>query len=91
VFVYIGALDRYIEAAARLLQTKGLMIFSIQETMQHDYILGADLRYAHKASYIERLAARYYFHIQRLEQIDVRHDQGRPLAGRLIVLQKPNE
>jgi predicted TPR repeat methyltransferase len=91
VFVYIGALDRYIEAAARLLQTKGLLIFSIQETMQHDYILGADLRYAHKASYIERLAARYYFHIQRLEPIDVRHDQGRPLAGRLIVLQKPNE
>ncbi len=89
VFVYIGALDAIFAQVRRVLHGDGLFGFSVQllpgaepETAESEsYALGEDLRFAHSAAYLRRLAAKHNFEIQSLQTISSRQDRGRDVPG----------
>lgn len=87
VFVYVGDLDAVFAAVARVLPPGGVFLFSVEEADAGQSLqLRPSARYAHSQSYVESLAARHGFEVQRADRQTLRHDQGRPIAGLLMRL-----
>lgn len=86
VFVYLGDLDPVFRASARALESGGLFAFTVQRGAGADYELGADLRYAHSADYLRRLAAARDFRVASLVDASTRKDAGRDVPGLAAVM-----
>ncbi len=88
VFVYIGDLSPIFAACARVLQPGGLFLFTTQEADNGDVRIGADLRYAHSARYIEAVAARSSLAVRRLDRVSTRKEAGKAVPGLAAALWK---
>lgn len=87
VLIYIADLAPLFGAAFRVLRAGGLFAFTVQ-TAESGFQLGADLRYAHAASYIRETAGGTGFALRVLEPGVIRQDAGRDVAGLVAVLEK---
>jgi predicted TPR repeat methyltransferase len=89
VFVYVGALDGVFAGVARVLDPGGLFLFSAEEADDgRDLELRTSGRYAHGRAGLERLAAQEGFETLRVERATLRHEQGRPITGLLLLLRR---
>lgn len=85
VLVYLGSLEGLFGQARRLLRHGGRLLLSIEELdTDEDYVLQPTGRYAHRSSYLERLAADHGFIMERNERIPLRSEGGSMLQGRLL-------
>jgi len=86
VFIYIGALESTFADIARALKTGGRFAFSIEECAG-DFELRRSGRYAQSDAYVLQ-CARPWFSRTQARQVVVRQESGRPLEGRLYVMQR---
>lgn len=86
VFVYVGALAEVFAAVAGRLAPGGLFAFSLEQGNGEDLTLRDSLRYAHGRGYLRRLAAECGFTVTAVEQVVLRFDRDRPVAGLIVVL-----
>ncbi len=89
VFVYMGDLEGVFGETARVLQKGGLFGFSLQATMAEGYVLGDDLRFAHSRGYLDRLAAKFGFKVENVQDASYRKDRDIAVPGLIVVLEKP--
>jgi predicted TPR repeat methyltransferase len=89
VFIYVGALDVVLSAAARRLAPGGLLAFTVEQADPgHELQLRPSLRYAHGRLLIERAAASCGLSVRALWAAAIREDQRRPVKGWYVLLQK---
>jgi predicted TPR repeat methyltransferase len=89
VFIYVGAIDAVVSAAARRLAPGGVLAFSVEQADPgRDLQLRPSLRYAHGRSAIERLAASSGLGVRALWSAAIREDQGQPVMGWYALLQR---
>jgi predicted TPR repeat methyltransferase/Flp pilus assembly protein TadD len=86
VFVYIGDLSEVFQAVRRRLRPGGFFCFSVEAGGQEDFVLGTNLRYAHSAAYVRKLAEEHGFIPEAIESSVIRHDGGAQVLGHLAVL-----
>lgn len=91
VLVYVGALERTFDAAARALGDGGWFAFSVEALDQtgEDLRLQGSLRYAHHLDHLRRLARTHGLTERVVERVALREDQGRPVMGWCTVWQAP--
>jgi predicted TPR repeat methyltransferase len=91
VFIYVGDLDRVMDAASAALAPGGLLAFSIEllDEGGGDFTLLAAGRYAHAAAYVEKVAGDRGLRVRLAERFDIRHEAGKPVAAILYLLEKP--
>ncbi len=97
---YFGALEDMLDAIRDRLAPGGRCIFSVEELLpDHDGVipgdntwsLGRQGRYAHAASYVARAAEDRGFRVLTLDPETLRHEAGGPVAGLLVVLERPRD
>jgi predicted TPR repeat methyltransferase len=93
VVPYLGALDALFAGVARNSPSGGLFAFSTETPPEaaltgRAYIVGPHQRFAHAADYIRRELARHGFAIAWSEPITVRSEEGRPVAGELVIARR---
>lgn len=90
VLPYMGELGAFFAGLKARLNSGGVIAFSSEtQTDQvfqgRDFMVGAYQRFAHAEDYLRRLMEQHGFECLRCENIIVRHEQGQPVAGQLIV------
>jgi predicted TPR repeat methyltransferase len=91
VFIYVGALEKVIPAAARALRAGGMLAFSIEALdTGADYALRSSGRYAHSHAYIRRLAGDAGLGELAFEPAVLRQERGEAIRGHICILQKPH-
>lgn len=86
VLMYLGNLDSVFVIALRLLGSKGLFAFSVEDAdAQGDFVLRPSLRYAHSQTYIEGLCKRFGLDILAISKTIIRNDGGKPVSGILFL------
>lgn len=90
VFIYIGDLADLIPAAFRALRPGGTLIFSCETAAdsEGDFVLRPSKRYAHSRTYVERLCRGAGFAVVGFEEIELRMEEGVPIAGYIAVAEK---
>ncbi len=89
VFIYVGAIDAVVSAAARRLAPGGVLAFSVEQADPgHDLQLRPSLRYAHGRQSIEQLAASCGLAVRALWAAAIREDQGQQVMGWYVLLQR---
>jgi predicted TPR repeat methyltransferase len=86
VFVYIGDLSEVFQAVRCRLRPGGFFCFSVEAGEEADFVLGTNLRYAHSAAYLRKLAEDHGFMLEAIESCVIRHDKGTEVLGHLAVL-----
>lgn len=95
VLPYLGDLTIFIKGLADHLNVGGCAIFST-ETLpdeafaQEGFTVGKYQRFAHLLSYIEAGVAFQNLELIKTSEIIVRHEQGLPIQGHLILVKKSN-
>ncbi len=87
VFTYIGELEPVFLACHQVLQSAGHLIFSV-EAAEDGYTLRESGRYAHSSAYLASLAERVGFAVLSIQETILRTENGAPIAGRIVVLQR---
>ncbi len=89
VFLYLGALERIVAAAARICIDGGLFAFSAE---RHDgsepMMLRPSRRFAHSPTYLRNVLLRSGFEILSLESHFIRMDRGEPIEGLIVVARR---
>jgi len=89
VFIYVGALDRVLQAAAAAIANDGRFVFTIEELgAAGDFALLPAGRYAHAPEYVMAAAERAGFRGVQSEPFDIRVEAGRPVRARIYALEK---
>ena len=88
VFIYIGDLEPIFAALAERMPSGGRFAFSVEHLEEGDFKLLPTGRYAQSRSYIERLAKVASFAIVSWRDFTLRHEWGRPIAGRAYLMQR---
>jgi predicted TPR repeat methyltransferase len=89
VFIYVGDLDRILQAALAALAPEGRFVFTIEELMTPgDYVLLRSGRYAHAPDYVMAAAERAGFRGVQSDPFDIRIEAGRPVQARIYALEK---
>jgi predicted TPR repeat methyltransferase len=89
VLSYFGDLRPVFEAAHRALRGPGLFVATVEAGSDAGrYAAARTGRYQHGGDYLRRRAAEAGFELQRLDDIDLRLEQGRPVAGYAFVLRR---
>ena len=57
--------------------------------MAEGYVLGDDLRFAHSRGYLDRLAAKFGFKVENVQDASYRKDRDIAVPGLIVVLEKP--
>jgi predicted TPR repeat methyltransferase len=91
VFVYIGDLEAVVASARRVLRPGGWLAFSVESLSAGEYRLQPTGRYAHAPAYIEALARRHGFERVAQQEVTLRVEQGRPVAGQLQLWRRTAE
>ncbi|MDQ9170401.1 tetratricopeptide repeat protein [Oxalobacteraceae bacterium R-40] len=86
VFIYVGDLDIVFRSVRRILAPEGCFAFTVEAGDDQDLRLMPSLRYTHSESYVRNLAAKYGFHIDRIDRAAIRFDQTRPIEGLYVYL-----
>lgn len=89
VFVYVGALEPVLAAAARALRPGGWLLFSIEVAADADasgFALQSTGRYGHSAGVLARQAHALGFTVELDEPIDLRRERAQMLRGRVMRL-----
>jgi predicted TPR repeat methyltransferase len=89
VLIYIGDLAPVFAGAFEAVRPGGLFAFSTEVSEGEDIRLTATLRYAHAATYLERLAAQTGWQVESVRQAMLRSEEGRGVPGHLAVLRRP--
>ncbi|HYC14917.1 MAG TPA: tetratricopeptide repeat protein [Stellaceae bacterium] len=84
VFIYLGMLDAIFSEAARLSRPRALFAFSVEQCAGADWQLQESGRYAHSATYVERMALEHRFAVSLKAEQPIR----KPIVGLLYVLTK---
>lgn len=93
VLPYMGDLADFFAHAAARLEEGGLFAFS-SETLPETDFAGGDFtvtphqRFAHTEAYLRLLLERNGFSVLHFLPITVRHEEGQPIAGHLVVARK---
>lgn len=96
VFVYMGLLDEIVSEAKRLLRADGFFMFSVEALgsppgdaagleSKPDYKLNQSGRYAHSASYLEKLSSANGFNSISMISTPVRLENGLPIPAWAVV------
>jgi predicted TPR repeat methyltransferase len=97
---YFGALDDMLGAVRARLRPGGRFIFSVEELLPDhdgtvpgngDWALGRLGRYAHAARHVAATADALGFRCLALERETLRHEAGGPVAGLILVLERPRD
>ncbi len=88
VFSYLGDLETLLERAYNALKPSGLLIFSVERMTHGAFALQKNMRYAHSKEYIESLAQKMNFSIERCHNAVLRKQQKQPVEGFLVLLKK---
>lgn len=89
VFIYVGALEAVFAGAQRVMLSGGFFAFSVETAAEgQDLTLLPSLRYAHGEAYLRRLAATHQMAVKHIVHAPLRHEQGRPIAGMYVYLQR---
>jgi len=88
VFVYLGDLATVLELAKAALIPHGLFAFTVEKSNIQPYHLQKSARFAHHKQYIEELAAKNSFKVERGDEVVLRQQNNQPVAGWLFVLSK---
>ncbi|HJX17002.1 MAG TPA: tetratricopeptide repeat protein [Acidiferrobacterales bacterium] len=91
VFVYIGDLNAVVASVRQALRSGGWLAFSVESLAAGEYRLQPTGRYAHAPAYIEALAQRHGFERVTEQDVVLRVEQGRPVAGQLQVWRRSAE
>jgi len=86
VFVYIGDLSEVFQAVRGRLRPGGFFCFSVEAGGEEDFALETNLRYAHSAAYLHKLAGDHGFKLEAIESSVIRHENGTEVLGHLVVL-----
>ncbi len=90
VLVYLGNLENIFQGITAALRPKGRFVFTTENINNEtdDYLLKPSGRYAHASDYVHRLADANQLTIELEEAIVPREHEGKPIDGRLYVLQR---
>lgn len=90
VFVYVGELEPYFQAASQGLEPGGLFVFTTErlEAAAGSYWLQPSGRYAHDDGYLLGLGERFGLACEARDAIPLRKELGRMLPGSLFVFRK---
>ncbi|MBS0445990.1 MAG: methyltransferase domain-containing protein [Proteobacteria bacterium] len=89
-FNYVGALDAAFAGVRRALRPGGGFAFTVELTAARAGIdLLASLRYAHARPYVEGVAERHGYLTQALVEVTLREEDGEPVEGLAVCLQRP--
>jgi predicted TPR repeat methyltransferase len=100
VLCYIGALEEFFDAVRDRLKPGGRFMFSVEELLpEHDgtirgngdWFLGRLGRFAHAAEYVARTADARGFECLTFERQTLRYEAGGPVAGLILVLERPRD
>jgi predicted TPR repeat methyltransferase len=89
VLLYAGDLAPALQAAAASLRAGGLFVFTVEQASRRGFELTGDMRYAHSEDHVREGAQRAGLAVETAEPVQLRQDEGRPVAGLLFVLSKP--
>ena len=89
VFIYVGDLANVFAACARVLKSGGLFAFSTErEDACESYLLRKNGRYAHFSGYIKGLAKAARLVEVVVDDVAVRTENGKPVAGNIYIFRK---
>jgi predicted TPR repeat methyltransferase len=93
VLVYLGDLKELFSYCFEHLHLKGLLAFTVEllsdgKDEKHDYFLQKTARFSHSKDYLHHLANEIGFSIAWEQPITPRYQDGKPIAGYLMVLRK---
>jgi predicted TPR repeat methyltransferase len=97
---YFGPLETMLDAVRARLRPGGRFIFSVEELLPDrdgvipgngDWALGRQGRHGHAARYLEAVADAHGFRRLALERETLRREAGGPIAGLLVVLERPHD
>ena len=86
VLVYIGDLSSAFHGARGALRDGGLFGFSVEAGEEKDFVLRSTCRYTHSVSYLRKLAETHQFHVEAIESIVIRQQDGNDVVGYLAML-----
>lgn len=91
VFVYVGRLDEVLRTCAAALAPGGLFAFSVEDLPGEGgegFRLARTGRYAHARDYVQAAGSRAGLALRDSEAVVLRHDDGKPVAGRFYAFGK---
>lgn len=90
VFPYVGDLSSVFRACHDILTSGGHFAFSVEalDDMDQSYALRPTDRYAHAPAYIRKLIPENGFTELGMDNVVLRMDRGKPVAGRLFLLRR---
>jgi predicted TPR repeat methyltransferase len=88
VLVYIGDLTPLFMQFARVLASGGLFAFTAESHDRRGYVLGAQTRYAHSRTYIERVTSGAGLTIRLMQNASTRNNNGTEVGGLIAVLER---
>ncbi|RDH81012.1 MAG: hypothetical protein DIZ80_12880 [endosymbiont of Galathealinum brachiosum] len=88
VFVYIGDIDSIFSCVSNAMNEGGIFAFSTEDTTDTDsFRLKDSGRFSHSETYISALAKKYNFSIAEQKATTIRHEAGKPIQGKIYILQ----
>lgn len=89
VFIYVGRLEAVFAGVAHALRAGGWFAFTVERAPDDAEVqLLPSLRHAHAEPYLRRLAAEHGLDVCMLREAPIREDQGRPVPGWYVVMQR---
>lgn len=89
--VYFGPLEAVFSASRTALQTKGLLIFTVEQLPadrdETGFAINPHGRYAHGRQYIESALASTGFELSHIAAADLRNEGGEPVKGWVVTAQ----
>ena len=91
VFIYVGALERVLAAAAPALAAEGRFVFTVEslDAGGESFALGRGGRYAHSAAYVAGAASAAGLREAASHAFEIRNEGGRAVRARLYAFEKP--
>jgi len=87
VFIYLGDLRLTFQGIRRALKNEGLFAFTVEQCdAANGFELLPNLRYAHSAEYITRLATECAFEILEVADAPIRQQDGTPVHAAVLLL-----
>ena len=86
VFVYIGDLDNIFTAIQAALRPQGLLLFNTEISTAQDYKLNASGRFAHKKSYLEKLARKNKLKLIGCQSAITRIQDNQSIRGQIYLM-----
>jgi predicted TPR repeat methyltransferase len=88
VLVYVGDLAPLFMQLAQVLASGGLFAFTAESHDGGGYVLGAQTRYAHSRTYIERVTSGAGLTIRLMQRASTRNNKGTEVGGLIVVLER---